>query len=139
MSDGKETLLGSTKYDGKIRRITLIKTVADKLNMHDGDEIEYYYNGTDVIIRKGRTSEINLPALFRSLSTSQVCKTMEFFCSTNETSNCGKDVNWSKLPKNKVEEEFMRTIDSMTSNERICLANKLLHELVEGKRCNTKT
>jgi bifunctional DNA-binding transcriptional regulator/antitoxin component of YhaV-PrlF toxin-antitoxin module len=44
--------LGSSKYDGKIRRITLIKKVADMLNMEDGDTILYLKKDGDIIIRR---------------------------------------------------------------------------------------
>lgn len=133
MSNERETLLGSSKYDGKIRRITLIKNVADRLNMHDGDEIQYYYNGEDVIIRKGYVQEINFAAFFNSMSEDQITGIMDRFCKTNELSDYGKDIDWLELPEDKVEEEFMRTVDSMGNDERIRLVNKLLIELTKKK------
>jgi len=133
MTNGKETLLGATKYDGKIRRITLLKTVADKLNMRDGDEIEYYFNGEDIIIRKGRQQELDLSALFRTMPEDRLRVITGQFCSTNDISGYGKDIDWSKVPKNKLEDEFMRATDSMSREERLRLANKLLIELANGK------
>jgi len=47
-----ENYLGESKYDGKIRRVTLIKKVADKLDMHDGDMLSYWEIGNEVVIRK---------------------------------------------------------------------------------------
>lgn len=47
-----EELLGQTKYDGNIRRVTLLKKVADMLDMHDGDMLAYWKIGNDVVIRK---------------------------------------------------------------------------------------
>ncbi len=47
-----EELLGQTKYDGNIRRVTLLKKVADMLDMHDGDLLAYWKIGNDVVIRK---------------------------------------------------------------------------------------
>jgi hypothetical protein len=47
-----ENYLGESKYDGKIRRVTLIKKVADKLDMHDGDMLSYWEIGNEIVIRK---------------------------------------------------------------------------------------
>ena len=47
-----EVYLGESKYDGNIRRVTLIKKVADKLDMHDGDMLSYWEIGDEVVIRK---------------------------------------------------------------------------------------
>ena len=47
-----ELYLGETKYDGNIRRVTLIKKVADKLDMHDGDMLSYWEIGDEIVIRK---------------------------------------------------------------------------------------
>lgn len=53
-----EEYLGSSKYDGKIRRITLIKKVSDQMKMNDGDIVDYYKVGNDIIIRKSQPREI---------------------------------------------------------------------------------
>ena len=47
-----ETYLGKSKYDGRIRRVTLIKKVAEMLDMHDGDILTYWEIGHEVVIRK---------------------------------------------------------------------------------------
>ena len=47
-----ENYLGESKYDGNIRRVTLIKKVADKLDMHDGDMLSYWEIGNEIVIRK---------------------------------------------------------------------------------------
>ncbi len=47
-----ELYLGESKYDGNIRRVTLIKKVADKLDMHDGDMLSYWEIGDEIVIRK---------------------------------------------------------------------------------------
>ncbi len=47
-----EVYLGKSKYDGRIRRVTLIKKVADILDMHDGDVLTYWEIGQEVVIRK---------------------------------------------------------------------------------------
>jgi len=47
-----EEYLGTTKYDAKIRRITLKKMIAEYMDMREGDFIDYYKVGEDIIIRK---------------------------------------------------------------------------------------
>ena len=47
-----ENYLGESKYDGNIRRVTLIKKVADMLDMHDGDMLSYWEIGNEIVIRK---------------------------------------------------------------------------------------
>jgi|GEM_PF-5594251 len=52
-----ENYLGESKYDGNIRRVTLIKKVADKLDMHDGDMLSYWEIGDEIVIRKVKQYE----------------------------------------------------------------------------------
>ena len=52
-----ENYLGESKYDGNIRRVTLIKKVADKLDMHDGDMLSYWEIGDEIVIRKVKKHE----------------------------------------------------------------------------------
>jgi hypothetical protein len=47
-----ERYLGTTKYDSKVRRITLLKRIAEMLDVKEGDHIEYYQIDNEIIIRK---------------------------------------------------------------------------------------
>jgi len=47
-----EEYYGSSKYDGRIRRVTLVKRVSDYLGMEDGDTVVYYKIGNEMVIRK---------------------------------------------------------------------------------------
>jgi len=133
MTNSKETLLGSTKYDGKIRRITLIKTVADLLKMQDGDEVYYYYDGKDVIIRKEQQIHLEFSPLFKAISEDSVRRIMGRFCDAGDVSGYGRDLNWSKLPKDRMEDEFIKTTDSMSKDERLRLMNAMILELANRK------
>jgi len=67
MRKGEE--IGSSKYDSKIRRITLVKKVADILDMKDGDSIVYIkdVDTGEIIIRREARSEELIP-LFENIS-----------------------------------------------------------------------
>lgn len=57
-----EKYLGKSKYDGKIRRITLLKSISERLGMEDGDYITYYEVDGEIVIRKEhKTWEENFP------------------------------------------------------------------------------
>lgn len=47
-----ERYLGTTKYDAKIRRITLKKEIAEYMGMEEGDYVDYFRIGEDIVIRK---------------------------------------------------------------------------------------
>ena len=47
-----ERYLGTTKYDTKLGRITLLKRIAEKMNMRDGGFIEFYEIDNEIVIRK---------------------------------------------------------------------------------------
>lgn len=64
MINGPEEKLGSSKYDGNIRRITLIKKVADMLDMSDGDRIDYFRIGDEIVIRKSSVITIDIDGIF---------------------------------------------------------------------------
>lgn len=53
-----ENYLGESKYDGNIRRVTLIKKVAEKLDMHDGDMLSYWEIGDEIVIRKVKQHDL---------------------------------------------------------------------------------
>lgn len=59
-----EEYLGESKYDGNIRRITLIKKVADMLDMKDGDHISYWKIGNEVVIRKVKNEIPEYPQVY---------------------------------------------------------------------------
>lgn len=59
-----EEYLGESKYDGNIRRVTLIKKVADMLDMHDGDMISYWQIGNEIVIRKVKYEQKNAPQVY---------------------------------------------------------------------------
>ena len=44
--------LGCTKYDTRNRRITLLKRISEKMDMKEGDFIEFYEIDNEIIIRK---------------------------------------------------------------------------------------
>jgi len=52
-----EEYYGSSKYDGRIRRVTLVKRVSDYLGMEDGDTLVYYKIGNEILIRKDKPKE----------------------------------------------------------------------------------
>lgn len=57
-----EKYLGKSKYDGKIRRITLLKSISERLGMEDGDYITYFEIDGEIVIRKEHKSwEENFP------------------------------------------------------------------------------
>ena len=58
-----EMYLGKSKYDGNIRRVTLIKAVADKLEMRDGDILTYWEIGNDIVIRKEKRDPKDAPQM----------------------------------------------------------------------------
>lgn len=58
-----EEKLGESKYDGKIRRVTLIKKVADYLDMKDGDIVSYWKIGNDIVIKKEATGVQSSPQI----------------------------------------------------------------------------
>ena len=93
-----EEYLGSTKYDGKIRRITLIKRVSDKMDMKDGDFINFYKIGNDIVIRK-QESEKREPLLHTIIP--------------KETSKNDRDAIWNAGMKIQKEFEFRKTPDNM--------------------------
>lgn len=47
-----EEFIGESKYDGRIRRVTLIKKVAEMLEMEDGDVLGYWKIDGEIVIRK---------------------------------------------------------------------------------------
>ena len=59
-----ENYLGESKYDGNIRRVTLIKKVADKLDMHDGDMLSYWEIGNEIVIRKVKHDFKDAPQIY---------------------------------------------------------------------------
>ena len=59
-----ENYLGESKYDGNIRRVTLIKKVADKLDMHDGDMLSYWEIGDEIVIRKVKKDPTFAPQIY---------------------------------------------------------------------------
>ncbi|MCL2607564.1 MAG: hypothetical protein FWD92_03275 [Methanomassiliicoccaceae archaeon] len=44
-------LIGKSKFDGN-RRVSLIKKLADLMDLIDGDEVQYYIEDGEVIVRK---------------------------------------------------------------------------------------
>ena len=54
----KEEYMGSSKFD-KLRRISVIKPVSDKMGLRDGDEVSFYLRGSEIIIRKRVVQDIN--------------------------------------------------------------------------------
>ena len=54
--------LGSSKFD-KLRRISLIKPIADRMNISEGEEINYYTNGDYIILKRNAKNieKISLP------------------------------------------------------------------------------
>jgi len=46
-----ENSLGKSKFD-KLRRISIIKTVAEKMNLEEGDEVEFFEVSGEIIIQK---------------------------------------------------------------------------------------
>lgn len=59
-----EEYLGESKYDGNIRRVTLIKKVADMLEMKDGDHLSYWKIGNEIVIRKVKKEIADSPQVY---------------------------------------------------------------------------
>ncbi len=59
-----EEYLGESKYDGNIRRVTLIKKVADMLEMKDGDRLSYWKIGDEIVIRKVKNEIPEAPQIY---------------------------------------------------------------------------
>ena len=56
MDDTKtEEYIGSSKFD-KLRRVSIIKPVAEKMGLKEGDEVNFYSIGSEIVIRKRITS-----------------------------------------------------------------------------------
>lgn len=58
--------MGSSKFD-KLRRVSIIKPVADKLGLKDGDEVSFYRSADNIIIRKRKTIDTNQDQLLMSI------------------------------------------------------------------------
>lgn len=57
-SPESEEYIGSSKFD-KLRRVSVIKPVADKMGLREGDEVSFYSRGSEIIIRKRITQDLN--------------------------------------------------------------------------------
>ncbi len=54
----KEQYIGSSKFD-KLRRISVIKPVSDRMGLREGDEVSFYIRGSEIIIRKRVVHDID--------------------------------------------------------------------------------
>ena len=54
----KEQYIGSSKFD-KLRRISVIKPVSDRMGLREGDEVSFYIRGSEIIIKKRIVHDID--------------------------------------------------------------------------------
>ena len=54
----KEQYIGSSKFD-KLRRISVIKPVSDRMGLREGDEVSFYVRGSEIIIKKRIIQDID--------------------------------------------------------------------------------
>ena len=54
----REQYMGCSKFD-KLRRISVIKPVSDRMGLREGDEVSFYIRGSEVIIRKRIVQDID--------------------------------------------------------------------------------
>ena len=88
-----EQYIGSSKFD-KLRRIIVIKPVADRMGLKDGDEVSFYSKGTEIILRKRITNDVNQDALVKDI-LNEVTYNMNFYY--DEKGNPSFSTNLSEL------------------------------------------
>ncbi len=61
-----EEYIGSSKFD-KLRRVSIIKPVAEKMGLREGDEVSFYSIGSEIVIRKRLTQDLSQDQIIRNL------------------------------------------------------------------------
>jgi len=144
-----EKFLGRSKYDGKIRRITLLKEVSDLLDMEDGDYVYYFEKDGEIILRK-EPGKVTWKKEFTFDEAIEFLKTEEENQAFNEafgyvwnialeaTEKYKKEGVVEFMPAEEMEEKFSEKIDSalapLDNESRINVINaitkatQILHE-----------
>ena len=129
-----EEYVGSSKFD-KLRRISVIKPVSDKMGLKEGDEVSFYLRGSEFIIRKRVLQDINQDMIIQDVLNELKYNMKISFSNTGEpiiTNDLSEYYDSSKI--HLLDEEHHRKLLNAIGDE---IAKKVCENVKKSIKRNT--